>query len=119
MLPQIQSLSPTRRATPTPVLINLTLYGSPAVLASIRKRLYLELQQRAETVVGVRYSTEGDQASTAISLRSGDGNPWAAITWLSALCRDMGVPTLRVGVEPAASGAAASGARMAASSAHA
>ncbi|PJM85977.1 hypothetical protein [Achromobacter ruhlandii] len=101
MLSHILSPNPVRRATPAPAFINLTFYGSPAVLALIRKRLYEELRQRAETVTDVRYSADGEQACTAVCLRSDSGNPWPVITWLSDLCRDLGVQTLRVGVAPA------------------
>lgn len=101
MLSHILSPNPVRRAAPAPAFINLTFYGSPAVLALIRKRLYEELRQRSETVADVRYSTDGEQACTAISLRSDSGNPWPVITWISDLCRELGVHTLRVGVAPA------------------
>ncbi|AMH06212.1 hypothetical protein AL509_18975 [Achromobacter xylosoxidans] len=101
MLSHILSPNPARRAAPAPAFINLTFYASPAVLALIRKRLYEALRQRAETVADVRYSVDGEQACTAISLRSDSGNPWPVFTWLSDLCREMGVQTLRVGVAPA------------------
>ncbi len=102
MLFHTQSPTPVRSAPTAPAFITLTFYGSPTVLAAIRKRLYEALRQRDESVADVRYSADGEQACTAISLRSDTGNPWPLITWLSDLCRDMGVQTLRVGVSPAA-----------------
>ena len=77
MLSHILSPNPVRRAAPAPAFINLTFYGSPAVLALIRKRLYEELRQRSETVADVRYSTDEmcirDRATTMPARMSARG----------------------------------------------
>lgn len=94
--------APAERQAAKPAFINLTLYGNPMVVAAFRKRLYIELLQRAETVVDMHSSIDDDQVCTQIRLRSNAPSPWPAITWLGALCGQMQVNKLHIGLGDAA-----------------
>ncbi|OZI31189.1 hypothetical protein CAL29_24990 [Bordetella genomosp. 10] len=87
-------LAPTRRAPAAPAFLNVTFYGAAGDLAIIRKRLYLALQTRPETVAEVRYSVDGVQASTMVRLRSNNGDISSLLGWLGALCRELRVHAL-------------------------
>ncbi|MFC4278255.1 hypothetical protein [Achromobacter aloeverae] len=86
--------TPHRRAAAAPAFLNVTFYGSAIELAIIRKRLYLALRARPETVAQVRDSADGAQASTMVRLRSDDGDVSSLLGWLSAFCSELRINAL-------------------------